>query len=260
MRYGIVSDVHANLPALEAVFDALASARVDKVLCAGDLVGYGPNPNECIEFLVERGVGCIAGNHDLIALERLPDDRAIRLARETLQWTRTVLTRQSRDFLEKLPIRAEVDGRFVLAHGSLEDPQEYVSSARRATVELERMSRAYPAAKWLILGHTHRAQAFQLRAGPQQIGHGAIRLPPESRWLLNPGSVGQSRSWSVRARYLVVDTVAATARFAAVKYDVARCRRDLHRVGLPRYGYHLSPWRTHPALGALRRLGRRLVG
>ena len=259
MRYGIVSDVHANLPALEAVFEALRRAGVEKVLCAGDIVGYGANPNECIEFLADRQVDCIAGNHDLMAVGRLADERAIRLARQTLQWTRMVLTQRSRDFLGRLPINAQVGDQFVLAHGSLDDSQEYVSGPRRATVELKRMARAFPTAEWLILGHTHRPEAFQLDArAPHTTRRGAIQLPPKSRWLLNPGSVGQSRSWSVRANYLVVDTVAATARFGQVRYDVLRCRRDLQRAGLPMHAYHLPPWRTHPRLGRLRRLGRRL--
>ena len=97
MRFAILSDIHGNLPALEAALELFARAGVDRYLCAGDLVGYGPFPNECVERIAELGAVCVAGNHDLIALGRLSDDRCIPLARNSLRWTREVLTPATRD-------------------------------------------------------------------------------------------------------------------------------------------------------------------
>ena len=136
VRYGVISDIHGNLPALEAVLDALARIGVDAYACAGDLVGYGPQPNECVQIVRALGVVSVAGNHDLIALGELSEDRCERLARDSLRWTRGQLEEPTRAYLAGLPRRVELPGGVVVAHGSLDDPQEYVlqrRAGRRAT-------------------------------------------------------------------------------------------------------------------------------
>ena len=105
-RLGVVSDIHANLHALDAALEFLATQELDGYLCAGDLVGYGPLPNECINRMLDLPVACVAGNHDLIALGRLGDDRCIPLARDSLRWTRSVLDDDARARLEALPLSA----------------------------------------------------------------------------------------------------------------------------------------------------------
>ena len=159
MRYGVISDVHANLPALEAVLEALERLGVDAYACAGDLVGYGPQPNECVDVVSRLGAACVAGNHDLIALGELSEERCERVARESLQWTRAALDAATRDYLAGLPRRLELPGGVVVSHGSLDDPQEYVLRPDQAAGQLRRLAELHPEAGILVLGHTHRALA-----------------------------------------------------------------------------------------------------
>ena len=139
-RVGLIADVHANLPALEAAVERLEAEGVDAYACAGDLVGYGPFPDECVALVRGlRGITCVAGNHDLIALGRLDTGRCIPLARRTLEWTREHISEATRGRLPALPPILVEDG-FVVAHGSLDDPQRYVRSDADAAEQLERLA------------------------------------------------------------------------------------------------------------------------
>lgn len=259
MRYGVIADIHANLPALEAVLSALGKLEVDAYACAGDLVGYGPQPNECVDAIRRLGAQCVAGNHDLIALGVLSDDRCERLARESLRWTRSALDEASCEFLAQLPRRAELDGGVILAHGSLEDPQEYILGIDRTATELGRLAEGDPAAQILVVGHTHRPFASDgLRPSPRFAAHTSVALDGADRWLLNPGAVGQSREARVRARFLVLDVDQREANFHAVRYDVRRSRALLRREGLPAGSVHLAPWRAKALLRPVIRITRRV--
>src|SRR4051794_8712672 len=139
MRYGVISDVHSNLHALEAVLGALERERVDQIICAGDLVGYGPRPNECVERIasLRRPAGVIAGNHDLMAIGRLPTEGLGPLPKQTIDWTVDVLAQDARSYLETLRNSEITDHGVVVAHGSLDDPVEYVfdgTAARRQLI------------------------------------------------------------------------------------------------------------------------------
>jgi predicted phosphodiesterase len=250
MRYGVLADIHGNLHALRAVLAAVERQRVDRYLVAGDLVGYGPNPNECVELVAELDAVCVAGNHDLIVLGRLSDERCIPLARESLAWTRTVLRDDARAFLAALPLRAAAPGGVELAHGSLDDPQEYTIDRAQASAQLAAVAAAGQRA--LILGHTHVPWAFATGAGAAR-ARGGVRLPATEPMLLNPGAVGQSRELRVRARYLVLDLDDGSASFGAVRYDVGGTRAELERVGLPPGACHLRPSLARAAGRAVRR-------
>jgi predicted phosphodiesterase len=265
MRYGVISDVHANLPALEAVLAELDRVGVDAYACAGDLVGYGSQPNECVEVVRKLGAVCVAGNHDLIALGKLSEDRCERIARESLRWTREALDDCARDYLDRLPLHLDLPGGIVLAHGSLDDPQEYVLRADQATVQLGRLGESYPAARILVVGHTHRAFAHGGRTTVSRIGaRESVALDGSGRWLLNPGAVGQSREPLVRARFMVLDLERGAAVFRAVRYDVGRSRALLRQEGLPARSVHLPPWRIkallRPAIRAVRRVQAQVRG
>jgi predicted phosphodiesterase len=259
MRFGVLADVHANLPALVAALRQLDRAGVDRLLCLGDLVGYGPAPDAVVELLTERRVLCIAGNHDLMAIGALPLDGAGELARRTLEWTARVLDRDTRAFLERLPRVTSPVREIVMAHGALEDPSRYVHTPEDAAEQLGRLERDHPRAGLLLLGHTHVAAAAGQRAGVVlRGGTGDVVLPRGERALLNPGSVGQSRRFSAAARVLVLDTSERTASFEAVDYDTREARRALRAEGLPRGALHRNPYRPRALAGrALRRLGLR---
>jgi predicted phosphodiesterase len=251
MRFAVLADVHANLHALTAALAALRGENIDRYIVAGDLVGYGPLPDECVEVVAGLDAVCVAGNHDLIALGELSDDRCIALARRSLQWTREVMRAETRDFLAALPRRADAGAGVVVAHGSLDDPQEYTTEPGQAVAQLARLGSQAPGARVLVLGHTHRPWACSAR-GELMEASGTLALADASL-VLNPGAVGQSRERLARARFAVLDTEQSTAAFHAVAYDVDGCRRALRERGLDPGSYRLR----RSALRWARRVARR---
>lgn len=241
MRVGLIADVHANLPALQATLDHLERQRVDAVLSAGDLVGYGPHPNACVETLVERGIPSVAGNHDLMAVGSLTDERCVPLARQSQRWTRDVLSAPVRDHLTGLPRTLE-HGPLLIAHGSVDDPEEYVRTETQAAQQLDALERRAPDGRVLVLGHTHLAWFYSRPTGGRDTRLRRTMTVPE-RALINPGSVGQSRQLerAPRARCAVVDLDAGRVWFHAVAYDWARTRADLARIGIGPRAVHAPP-------------------
>ena len=217
VRYAVLSDVHGNLPALEAAVKALQRKGVDRWIHAGDAVGYGPWPNECVRLLESLDAIAVAGNHDLAVLGRLDVSRYHRIARRLISWTQSVLADDTREWLDALPLRADAH-RVVVAHGSLDDPTEYVRTRERAARDLARVD---PAAT-LVLGHTHVPWWYDRR-------------------LLNPGAVGQTRDERVVARVALLNPDERAADLREVRYDVGRVRRELWRRGLPFATYRWPP-------------------
>ena len=256
MRLGLISDVHANVHALTASIAALRRWGVDAWVSAGDLIGYGPHPNECVELVAELGATGVAGNHELIALGRLPGARSSDRAHVSHRWTRAMLRDDVIEYLAALPLRVEVDS-VVVTHGSLDDPEEYVFTAGRAVAQLGRLHQEHPAARLLVLGNTHRQLLVAERAGSVAIRTGvAMTLGTGERHVLNPGSVGQSRQreWRPRARAAVLDTEQGTVVFESIGYDVRACRRDLIGAGLPYGSIHAPPPLRSVAARRMRRL------
>jgi predicted phosphodiesterase len=255
MRYGLLADIHGNLDALRAVLRALEQHGVDRYLVAGDLVGYGPYPNECVAAVAGLPASCVAGNHDLIALGLLSDRRCIELARRSLAWTRQVLGVDERAFLAALPPTVTVPGGVVIAHGSVDDPQEYTSTSVQALAQLARVEDR-DGARILVLGHTHRPLAFGRRSGwlPTR---GSTPLPASDAVLLNPGAAGQSRELRARARFAVLDLEARETQFFSIPYDIDACRTALRRVGLSPRSCHLRPSVPRAAARAVRASARR---
>jgi predicted phosphodiesterase len=255
MRYGVISDVHGNLPALEATLAALDRAGIDRIVCAGDLVGYGPRPNECVARIaaLDPAPLVVAGNHDLMAVGRLPAGSLGPLPRQTLEWTREVLEGDARRYLEGLPTIAATPDGATLAHGSLADPTEYVLDCTAAREQLRLLEQHSPAARVLILGHTHQPLACTPRAALDARGDVELSAT-DGPWLLNAGSVGQSRERRALARALVLDTAAGRARFLELDYDVHAVKRQLREAGLPEHACHVEPGRR----ARLRRLLVRL--
>jgi predicted phosphodiesterase len=256
MRYGVIADVHGNAHALDAVLAFLSTQDVDGYLCAGDLVGYGPMPNECVRQVLALPGRCVAGNHDLIALGRLDDERCIPLAKASLRWTRGVLEADVQELLADLPLGVGDDG-IAVRHGSLSDPQAYVVTDEEARACLEDLERTLPATDVLVLGHTHRPTAFSRHRGALlRSGTGQVDLPHDEPILLNPGAVGQSRSADARAQVMVLDTTARVASFHALDYDVEGCRQALLERGLPANSCHLRRSRRERLAAGVRRVLR----
>jgi predicted phosphodiesterase len=254
MRLGVLADVHANWHALDAALRFFARAGVERFLCAGDLVGYGPLPNETAERVLALEGHAVAGNHELIVLGELDDGDCTEFARASLRWTRDELDPNLRARLAALPHQLLLPGAIALAHGSWDDPREYVRSAAQARAALGALEAQAPDAEILVVGHTHAAHAVGQRTGELlRGGVGEISLPRGERVLLNPGAVGQTRGGGpTRARIVILDLERRSAAFHSVRYDVRACRRALRERGLP-------PSSCHPVAGYRERV-RWLLG
>jgi predicted phosphodiesterase len=231
MRVGVISDIHGNAAALEAVLAALDEDRLDAVWCLGDLVGYGPDPNRCCELVAHRADLCLVGNHDLGVLGTIPLDEFSPDAASAARWTETVLTEYSRAYLESLRPEAKVDDA-ELFHASPRDPVwDYVLSEPVARESLELTE-----APVVMVGHSHVPLAMVLENGRAKGGLAAggheVDLA-RGRWLLNPGSVGQPRDNDPRAAYVVLDQGERRAYFRRIAYPVERTQAEIRERGLP---------------------------
>ncbi len=229
MRYAVISDIHGNLAALRAVLGDIGS--VDAVWCLGDMVGYGPDPNECVDLIRRHAAVCMAGNHDLAAATRLDLDAFNPDAAKAIDWTRRQLTSDNLTFLAALPSLLQQD-QTTLAHGSPRDPiWEYVLSVRTAQENFPHFGTAC-----CLVGHTHRPAVYhQTERTVRQPGvtNGESLSVSAGRFIINPGSVGQPRDGDPRSSYLVLDTSAATVRFLRVSYNVEETQTRMLRARLP---------------------------
>jgi len=231
MRLAVISDIHANYHALEAVLAEIDAAGVDAVWCLGDTVGYGPLPNECCETVQQRADLCLVGNHDLVVLGELVVSDFNDEAAAAAIWTAEVLTAEARAFLSGLRPLAARDG-VELFHASARDPVwEYVLSedAAHATFELTQ-------APVVLVGHSHVALALAYDGGKVAGGLAPAGTEAElkGRWLLNPGSVGQPRDGDPRAAWLLLDLERRFAAFHRVVYPIDRTQGEMRERGLPR--------------------------
>jgi predicted phosphodiesterase len=231
MRVAVVSDIHSNLAALEAVFAAIDADSPDELWCLGDLVGYGPRPNECCAAIAARADVCLAGNHDLairgeIDLEEFHGDAAL-----AARWNRDQLTPQSQTILDALEPQGTAHG-VALYHGSARDPVwEYVLSDEAALATL-----ALADSPLVLVGHSH--VALRILSSGDELDGGLAPAGMELdlgglHALLNPGSVGQPRDGDPRAAYLLLDLDKQRAEFRRVDYDIARTQREMRDAGLP---------------------------
>ncbi|MEO5576286.1 MAG: metallophosphoesterase family protein [Gaiellaceae bacterium] len=230
MRVAVLSDVHANLHAIEAVLAEVDADGFDAIWFLGDLVGYGPRPNECAALLQERAAICLAGNHDLVVLGKIPIRAFAGEAAAAARWTQTVLDDTARSFLNSLQPQATAPGA-ELFHGSPRDPVwDYVISDESAATAL-----ALTEAPLVLVGHSHVALEISngevLRGNPASAG---TRLElGRMRRLLNPGSVGQPRDGDPRAAWLEIDNATARATFRRTDYPVERTQTEMRERGLP---------------------------
>jgi len=231
MRVAVVSDIHSNLHALEAVLAAIDAEAPDELWCLGDLVGYGPHPNECCATISERADVCLAGNHDLAVRGTIDLGEFGGEAAVAARWTRDVLAPEAQALLDRLDPEGAAHG-VALYHGSARDPiWEYVLSDAGALMTLEQTD-----SPLVLVGHSHFALRF-VESGDELVG-GVAAAGTELeldgvRAVLNPGSVGQPRDGDPRAAYLLLDLDVQHASFRRVEYDVKRTQREMRDAGLP---------------------------
>jgi predicted phosphodiesterase len=231
MRVAVISDIHGNLHALEAALHEIARERPDALWCLGDLVGYGPRPNECCELIRERADVCLVGNHDLGVLGELDLDDFAPDAAAAARWTQTVLTDGARDFLASLRPKATPDGA-ELYHASPRDPVwEYVLSPEAALAALQLTSEPL-----VLVGHSHVALAIVMQRDRLRGGAAPADTSVDlskGRWLLNPGSIGQPRDGDPRAAWLLLDFEAGRADFRRAEYEIERTQAEIREQHLP---------------------------
>jgi diadenosine tetraphosphatase ApaH/serine/threonine PP2A family protein phosphatase len=229
MRVAVLSDIHSNLVALDAVLAAIGP--VDAVWQLGDIVGYGPDPNGVVARLSGIGAVGVRGNHDAAALGGDEIDWFNPDARAAMEWTRRAISPATRAWLEVLPER-HLEGDFVLVHGSPRDPVwEYVTSVPVARANLAALDAPYG-----LHGHTHVPVAFRDddgRVDPISPARDSTLTLDGRRVLLNPGSVGQPRDGIPTASWLEIDTDRGRCTWRRVEYDIAAVQRAMSEAGLP---------------------------
>jgi len=237
MRYLILSDIHSNLEALDAVLRAAGAQKYDALLMLGDLVGYGADPNAVVERIrALNPAAAVRGNHDKVACGLEDADDFNPMARAAATWTRNTLTESAREYLRSLPMGPVlVDDHIEICHGSPMDEDLYV------VADLDVAESIAVARRPLCLfGHTHVAMVARMDSNDRLSietpdGHPELRteLGAAARYLLNPGSVGQPRDGDARAAYAIADMDKKVVTLYRVAYPVAIAQRKIHEAGLP---------------------------
>ena len=227
--YAVISDIHGNLEALEAVLQDLPE-EVSIVYCLGDVIGYGANPDECCDIVRELGMPMISGNHDLAVTDLETDLNWFNpVAAAAVVWTREHLSRENADFLRTRPRMIETrDALFV--HGSVRDPDEYIINAASAQDNLEILRSHYPGIPICFFGHTHVKTVAPSPNGAMLGGH-TLDLRSGGPYLVNPGSVGQPRDGDTFASYVIAD--GETVHYRFVEYDIRKAQSKIRAAGLP---------------------------
>jgi len=230
MRYGVFSDVHSNLPALEAVIAAYKKEAIDRYICIGDIVGYAANPQECIAKIKELNPVLVAGNHDWACVDLISSRDFNPIAQEAVYWTKGKLSSEEKDFLKSLELLINEEG-FILVHGSLDNPEDfnYLFEPGDAQVNFELMS-----AQLCFVGHTHIPGVFVEK--DSKIGctqQFPLKLSSGSKYIVNTGSVGQPRDRNPRASYCVFDSDAGTVEIKRVAYNIKIAQDRIIAAGLP---------------------------
>jgi predicted phosphodiesterase len=259
----IISDIHANLEALEAVLREIRSERIGTIVCLGDIVGYNADPSACIGLLRDAGAVCIAGNHDRAVTGQITTEGFNPLAVRAVDWTRPRLTADEVEWLAALPLKATVQDRLIAVHGALH-PDVGCELVRLDTDEKRQLSfealAAHPSGVRLCaFGHTHRLGIYEMRDGAVTAHHhqgDKAMIREGSLYLVNPGTVGQPRTSDRRASYLVLDPDAGTISIRRIRYDASPALAKTRKAGLaPRLSRLPEPVRK-----PLRRIYRAIVG
>jgi diadenosine tetraphosphatase ApaH/serine/threonine PP2A family protein phosphatase len=236
VKIGIYSDIHSNAEAFDAVLEALDGEHVERTLCLGDVVGYGPDPNLCVELVMRNADEILAGNHDHAAIGRLSTFGFNDTAAEAIEWTKGVLSQTSVEFLSRLPL--EIRFHPVMAvHATPEDPGEWRYINNKSDIENNLARQKSPIC---FFGHSHIPVAFSRdRNGDILIEEAAeVKFQDGWKYLINVGSVGQPRDGDPRAAYGIFDTEEGCFRLKRRDYPIERVQKKMADEGLPEYLIH----------------------
>jgi len=249
VKLALISEVHANVEALQATLNDIAPQSVDRIVCLGDIVGYNTNPGECIALLRDVRALCIAGNHDRAVCGQITTETFSNTAAHAVAWTRERLMSEDLAFLAGLPLKADIEGELIAVHGALH-PETGCEIVRLDNDENRALSfkalMAHPSgARLCAFGHTHEVAIHEFRNGrtvlrPEE----EVRLRDDAYYLINPGTVGAPRGTDCRATYMIVDLARRTATIRRIAYDASAPFAATRKAGLaPRLSFLPAPLR-----------------
>jgi len=230
MRYAIISDIHSNLEALEAVLNALSKEKIDKYICLGDIVGYGGDPNPCGEKIKELKMHTILGNHDACCTGSFDLSNFTDYARMSLVWTIRNLEEKELDYLKTLELSADIDD-FTIVHAALDKKEEF-----QYMVDAEEAEKSFKAmyTNILFVAHTHVSGVFEYKGNRlQYFKKDKIKVSKDTKYIVNTGSVGQSRDGDSRACYVVYDSARNEILIKRVAYDIEKAQAKILKARLP---------------------------
>jgi predicted phosphodiesterase len=230
MRYAIVSDIHGNMESLQVAFALMQPD--DRVLCLGDTVGYGPNPNECLRMVRERAAECVLGNHEVAAIDNFGLEYFNPAARTAIEWTQGKIDRENIAWLNGLGYEVR-HPEFLLVHGAPVNYFEYILEKRHAKAAFERTD-----APLIFVGHTHVAEYYSHEPdgsiGHQHMQHGGeLQLEPGKRYIIDVGSVGQPRDLNPQPSFVFYEPEAARVQWVRYDYPIAKVQEKILAAGLP---------------------------
>jgi predicted phosphodiesterase len=228
VKYAIISDIHSNLEALNTVIKFLQSQKINKIICLGDIVGYGPHPNECITIIKNECDVCIMGNHDHAVLGLTDISYFNQFAKESVLWTREQLTDESRSFLTNLSFTFETENT-LFVHSTPVEPEEwnYILSTQEANIYLEKIN-----FRLVFIGHSHVPVVFSSGHGPVFEKSMILDLEKE-KYIVNVGSVGQPRNKDPRSCFVLYNDEQNTIEYVLLDYDIKKTYQDIIEKRLP---------------------------
>ena len=233
MKLGVISDIHANLEALEAVVRALKERGATRFVCCGDIVGYGPDPNRCVEIIRGLSCACVAGNHDHGVAGKISLAEFNSTASRAALWTRSVLTEANRRWLDILPLTVH-EGLLFIVHSSPSAPDawEYVLTVREAAGEMEHCRTGV-----CVVGHSHQPFSVERLPGrpARLVREDSYPILPDAAYFTNAGSVGQPRDGDPRACCMLYDDDKQTMTYIRVPYDIPAVQAKMRAAGLPEH-------------------------
>jgi predicted phosphodiesterase len=233
MRIAIISDIHGNFEALEAVFSDAIIQKVDEIVCLGDIVGYGANPNECIDLVKKKCPLCILGNHDAAAIGLLSTDHFNVHAKIAIDWTVDNLAEEKKTFLGSLPLKKTKEER-TFVHATPYDPNMwyYITSLEEAAFNFQFFNTTF-----CFVGHTHIPIIIVLENEKEVYVHQGSSVNwggmSQARFLINTGSVGQPRDRNPKSCYGILDTEAKSFTFRRIDYDIAKAQGKMRKIKMP---------------------------
>lgn len=238
MRYAIISDIHSNLEALQAVLKTIEQENIDKIVCLGDVVGYGPDPNECIELVQQNCELILTGNHDFACIESSELYYFNQYAAKAVEWTVAALTKENLDYLAKLPLDGKIEN-FYLVHSSPFEPRswDYILSLDDAEFNFSKFDEAD---QICFIGHSHHPVIYveylehDYKYYRQQ-KENELQLKEAERYIINVGSVGQPRDYNPDAAFGIVDTSTQVYELKRVRYDFNKTFKKMVSAGLPQF-------------------------